>query len=193
MAQAEPVLAGGGEVWVADETARREFPPLRAAWAKRGTQASVVVSGRNHRRVILGAINVPTGALARVVRERSRTEDTEDIVTFVAALGRGRPQVQKALSWDNAPPHHPHLVRDTAAAARISLAFLPFRSPELNPCEDLCEDLWQRLKAVVAANRVYASLDILVERALAWLDAHPPDAILRTCGLASSKFDWLPT
>jgi len=186
VAQAARVLASGGEVWVADETALREFPPLRAAWAKRGTQAEVVVSGRNWRRVILGAINVASGELVRVIRERSRTDD---VVAFIETLGRVRPWVPKLLIRDNAPPHHPHRVRDSAAAAQIALAFLPFRSPELNPCEDL----WQRLKAVVAANRVYASLEILVERALAWLDAHAPDAILRSCGLASSKFDWLPT
>jgi hypothetical protein len=33
----------------------REFPPLRAAWAKRGQQPIVVISGRNARRVVPGA------------------------------------------------------------------------------------------------------------------------------------------
>jgi transposase len=173
-------------VWVADETTLREFPPLRAAWAEKGKQAEVVVSGRNSRRVVLGAINVTSGQVVRLVRERSRKEE---VAAFVEALGQVRPAVKKLLIWDNAPPHHPHLVRDTASAAHITLAFLPFRSPELNPCEDL----WRLLKGVVAANRVYASLELLVERALAWLDAHTPDAILRCCGLTSSKFDWLPT
>ena len=36
IAQATAMLAAGGEVWVADETALREFPPLRAGWSKRG-------------------------------------------------------------------------------------------------------------------------------------------------------------
>jgi len=40
-------LAGGGAVGVADETALREFPPLRAGWSKRGEPARVVISGRN--------------------------------------------------------------------------------------------------------------------------------------------------
>ena len=60
----------------------------------------------------------------------------------------------KLLIWDNAPPHHPHRVRDAAPAAGITLAFLPFRSPELMPLEDL----WRGLKATVAANRCYPSL-----------------------------------
>jgi hypothetical protein len=45
-------------------------------------------------------------------------------------------------------------------AAHITIAFLPFRAPELMPCEDL----WRRTKAVVAANRVYASVQELAER-----------------------------
>jgi transposase len=42
--QATAMLAAGGEVWFGDETTLRAFPPLRAAWAKRGKQAVVVVS-----------------------------------------------------------------------------------------------------------------------------------------------------
>jgi hypothetical protein len=58
------------------------------AWAKRGAQAAVVVSGRNRRRVILGAITVSSGERVRVVRERSRTDD---VVAFIETLGRVRP------------------------------------------------------------------------------------------------------
>jgi hypothetical protein len=48
----------------------------------------VVVSGRNRRRVILGAITVSSGERVRVVRERSRTDD---VVAFIETLGRVRP------------------------------------------------------------------------------------------------------
>lgn len=53
--------AAGGEVWVADETALREFPPLRVGWSRRGAPATVLISGRNARRTILGALNVNRG------------------------------------------------------------------------------------------------------------------------------------
>jgi transposase len=91
--------------------------------------------------------------------------------------------------WDTAPPHHPKLVRQAAEQAHIQIAYLPVRAPELMPCEDL----WRQLKAVVAANRVYADITTLVERALAWLDAIPPADCLRRAGVTSSKFEWLPT
>ncbi len=64
-----------------------------------------------------------------------------------------------------------------------------FHSPELNPCEDL----WRLLKAVIAANRAYASLEEEAERAVAWLDGLTNEARLRRCGLKSSKFLWLST
>jgi transposase len=180
------VAAAGGEIWMGDETMLREFPPLRASWSRRGEQKRVVVSGRNPSRVLLGALNVVTGQVVRLVRERCRTADT---AAFVEKLGQMRPEVPKLLIWDNAPPHHPQLVQQAAAEAHIQSAFLPFRAPELMPCEDL----WRQLKAVVAANRVYADLTELVIRALAWLDAIPPEDSLRRTGVTSSKFEWLST
>ncbi len=180
------MIAAGGEVWVADETALREFPPLRAGWSQRGTPARVLISGRHTRRTILGARNVTTGDLVHTVRQRCRTDD---VLAAVIALGAVRPEVPKLLIWDNAPPHHPHRVRDAAHAAGITLAFLPFRSPELMPLEEL----WRGLKQTVAANRGYASLAELVDRALAWLEGMTDAERHRRCGLQSSKYLWLPT
>jgi transposase len=186
IAQATAMLAAGGEVWVADETALREFPPLRARWSRRGMPSVVLISGKNTRRTIFGALNVGSGELVRTVRERGRTDD---VLAAVEALGAVRPEVPKLLIWDNAPPHHPHRVRDIALAAGITLAFLPFRSPELMPLEDL----WRGLKQTVAANRCYPSLAELTDRALVWLDEMSPADRLRRCGFETSKFDWLPT
>lgn len=189
-ARVSEVRAAGGQVWVGDETTLREFPPLRAAWAKRGEQATVEITGRNGRQVIHGALNAATGARVRVVRPRQRGDD---VVAFVAALGarreaegEGKPWL---LVWDNAPAPRTKAVRAALEAAGVEVAWLPFRSPELNPCEDL----WRHLKRVVAANRVYPTLDELADRAVGWLDDLSAEAALRLAGLRSSKFDWLGT
>ena len=173
-------------MWFGDETTIREFPPLRAAWAKRGQQQVVVISGRNSRRVVHGALNVATGELVTLVRERSRQDDC---AALVEALGQVRPDVPKLLVWDNAPPHHPKRVQAVADAAHIQLAFLPFRAPELMPCEDL----WRLTKAVVAANRAYTAVQEQAERAVAWLTALTPFDRLLKCGLFGPKFQWLST
>jgi hypothetical protein len=53
---------GSQDVLLFTEATRlRRFPPVPAAWARRGEQAVVPVTGRNDRRVLLGAINVRTG------------------------------------------------------------------------------------------------------------------------------------
>lgn len=186
IAAAAAMAAAGGEVWVADETALREFPPLRAGWSQRGAPATVLISGRNARRTLFGALRVDSGELLCTVRERCCTDD---VLAAVERLGTVRPGVPKLLIWDNAPPHHPHQVRDAAAAAGITVVYLPFRAPELMPLEDL----WRGLKQTVAANRCYASLEELVARALAWLDGMSETERLHRCGLDSSKFQWLPT
>jgi transposase len=180
------VVAAGGELWLGDETTLREFPPLRAAWGRRGEQQLVVVSGRNARRVVHGALNAATGDFVSLIRERSRQDDC---AAFVEALGRVRPEVPKLLVWDNAPPHHPKRVQAAAAAANIHLAFLPFRAPELMPCEDL----WRLAKAEVAANRVYEAVQEQAERAVAWLAALSPYERLLKTGLFGLKFQWLST
>jgi len=180
------MLASGGEVWFGDETTLREFPPLRASWAKRGTQREVVISGRNARRVVHGTLNAHTGELVKLGRERSRQDDC---IAFIERLGALRPDVPKLLIWDNAPPHHPKRVLAAAEQVHITIAWLPFRSPELNPLEDV----WRLLKAVIAANRLYHTWETLLQHALDWLEARLPDSLLISAGLTSSKFDWLPT
>jgi transposase len=182
----DATLAAGGSVWFADETTLREFPPLRAAWGRRGEQVVVTISGRNARRVLHGALNIVTGEMVRVIREQSRGVDS---AALIAALAARTPAGKRLLVWDNAPPHYTRLARETAEALGIAVVPLPFRSPELMPCEDI----WRGMKGAVAVNRAYADVDELAARAVVWLDSHVPSDLLRLAGLLSSKFDWLPT
>jgi transposase len=108
---------------------------------------------------------------------------------LVEALGQVRPAVPKLLVWENAPPHHPRRVVAVAQAAHITLAFLPFRAPELMPCEDL----WRLTTAVVAANRAYEAVQEQAERTIAWLAALAPFDRLLKSGLVGTKFQWLST
>lgn len=177
-------------------TTLREFPPLRAAWARQGEQPGeqpgVVLSGRNDRRVLHGALNAASGEFVALIRERSRQDDC---IAFLQALGAVRPETPKLLVWDNAPPHHPHRVSAAADAAQITIAWLPFRAPELNPDEDL----WRLAKAVVAANRSYRddqpadAVQTLAEQTVQWIQALSPLDRLRCTGLLGSKFQWLST
>lgn len=175
-----------GEVWCGDETTLREFPPLRAAWARRGQQAVVEISGRNGRRVLHGALNLQSGALVSVVRERNRGVD---VAALLEAMGAKNPGQPRLLIWDNHPAHWTRVARETAQVVGVEIAWLPYRSPELNPCEDL----WRPLKAQVSANRTYPTMEELAARAVAWLETQSPEERLRAAGPRSPKFHWLVT
>ena len=55
-----------------DATILRLFLPLRFAWAFRGEQGEVKISGRNAKRVLFGAINPRTGHRLVLRRPRMR-------------------------------------------------------------------------------------------------------------------------
>lgn len=173
-------------MWCGDETTLREFPPLRAAWARQGQQVTVVISGRNGRRVLHGALQ--SGAWVSVVRERNRGVDVAALLEAFPSLSQESPQ-PRLLIWDNHPAHRTKVVRETAQSVGLEVAWLPFRSPELNPCEDL----WRPLKAQVAANRAYPQVEELAAHAVAWLEERSPEQRLCAAGLRSSKFHWLST
>jgi DDE superfamily endonuclease len=114
----------------------------------------------------------------------------------VEALGQVQPAAPKLLIGDTAPPHHPQRVAAAAAAAQITIAWLPFRSPELMPCEDR----WRRAKAHVAANRPDQAgqpsddlVQALAQQAVDSIAVLSPADRLRCSGLLSSKFQWLST
>jgi transposase len=186
------MVAAGGAGWFGDETTVREFPPLHAAWAQRGQQRVVVISGRTGRRVIPGARNAATGDVVSLIRERSRPDDC---LAFVEALAQLHPATAQLLVCDNAPPHHPKRVQAAAAAGQSSSAFLPFRAPELNPAEDLC----RLAKAPIAANRPSRGepsaqvVQTLAEQTVHCIEALSPLDRLRCSGLLSPKFHWLST
>src|SRR5213078_2846652 len=72
-----------------DETDLLLFPPLRAAWSKRGEVAKVWRSGRNARRVIFGALNLRTGSRLFVARAKGRSADFQVFLGEVRAPYRG--------------------------------------------------------------------------------------------------------
>lgn len=77
---------------------------------------------------------------------------------------------------------------ELASRLRIWPIWLPVACPEDNPLENL----WRVLKAQVAANRSYGSVEELVKRACEWIEMLTPKEALQTCGVLSKNF-WLPT
>lgn len=166
-----------------DATICRWFPPLRAAWAARGQQAHVPITGRNAKRTLWGAIHVRTGhcVVGRSIRMRQ-----QDFQTFLRELRRryrGRPLW---LLLDMAPCHM--AVRSQALAARLGvvLLWLPKQCSELNGMDHL----WRELKRLRAANRQYPTIDAEVDAAEAWVLGLTRTQALRKAGMLTRTF-WL--
>jgi hypothetical protein len=65
-------LSAGGRLLALDETPLRHLPPLRAAWAVRGQQAEVPISGQNARRTLFATIDLRNGRRVVMLSRRQR-------------------------------------------------------------------------------------------------------------------------
>jgi hypothetical protein len=164
-----------------DETDLLLFPPLRASWSPRGQPAEVVLSGRNAKRVIFGAMNLRTGSRLLLSRPKGRSEDFQAFLAMVRCAYRGW---HVALLLDEDSCHSAQASR--REAEKMTLLWLPKRSPKLNPMDTL----WGQAKDVVSANKQYASIEEQADRFLAYLGQMPNHQALHAAGVLSKNF-WL--
>jgi len=166
-----------------DETILRWFPPLRHAWAFRGQQAVVPITGNNAKRVLFGALNPRTGHRLVLRRVRQRQEDFQAFLRYLRRHYPGRPIW---LLLDKAPGHEAG--RSQALASRLGIEFvwLPKQCSELNAMDHL----WKELKRLIAANRQYRTIDAEAQQAELWLLGLTAQEALRKAGVLSGNF-WL--
>jgi transposase len=168
---------------IEDETTLHLLPPLRAAWAQKGQQAQVPISGRNAKRVLFGAVNPRTGHRIILCSQRPRQED------FRAFLWEVRRRYGKRPVWlllDKGPSHTARKSQQLAADLNITLIWLPTQCSELNPMDHL----WRSLKNKAAANRQFLTIDDLASYAIQWVSQLSVRQTLRLAGLLSPKC-WL--
>ena len=178
-------MPAGAVLLFEDETILRLFPPLRCAWAPKGEQAEVPLTGWNARRVLFGAINPRTGH--RVVMERAAMRRA-DFQEFLRRLRRCYGGHDLWLVLDSASCHIATQSQALAARLNIRLMWLPVRCSELNAMDHL----WRHLKGRLAANRQFATVGELAERAAQWVRDLSPQEARRKAGVLSKNF-WLPT
>ena len=170
-----------------DETTLRLLPPLRAAWAPRGQQAAVSISGENAQRVLFGALNIATGH--RVLLRRPRP-CAADFQAFLRCLREEHYRAGQPI-WlllDKATCHTAAASLALAARLNITLLWLPRQCSELNAMDHL----WRHLKRDLAANRQRPDIDALAAQAEAWVLNLSTQQTLRKAGLLS-KDCWLKT
>ncbi|HEV2122727.1 MAG TPA: IS630 family transposase [Chloroflexota bacterium] len=168
-----------------DETLLREFPPLRATWAKRGAQAVVEITGSNARRTLFGALNPRTGTRLLLKRLRNRAEDFQAFLRHVRSRYR---RWDIVMILDKASAHTAKATQTLAEELRITFEWLPTACPELNPKELL----WRHGKDRISANRVYENVDEQADAFIDHLLGLSNQQTLQTAGVLSDNF-WLST
>jgi hypothetical protein len=168
-----------------DATILTETPPLRAGWARAGTQAEVPITGNRDRRVLFGAIAVGRGTLCLDRAGHWNQASFQGHLRHIRSTWRGWRIV---LFLDRGSPHTARRSRALAEELSIELRFLPTACPELNPMEGL----WREIKGQILANEPTPKLDISLERAIDHLMAMTGEQRRQTAGILSENF-WLPT
>jgi len=166
-----------------DETIITETPPLRAAWALRGHQAEVPITGNRAKRILYGALNPKSGDL--LVGESLRWDQVAVQRFFVAIRSHWRGW-HIVLFLDKGSPHTAGNSRRCAHDLRLALRWLPTASPELNPTEPL----WRYAKQTVLANVPPRSIQESLGVATDALCALRPHERLVKAGVLSGRF-WL--
>ena len=166
-----------------EATILRGFPPLRYAWAFRGEQAQVKITGQNAKRVLFGTINPQTGHRVVLRRPRQRQEDFQAFRRELRRRYRDRPIW---LLLDQASFHRALKSQQLAAQLDVTLLGLPKQCPELNAEGHL----WKELKRLITANRQFRTIDDEAAYAERWLLDLTSTEALRKAGVLSEQF-WL--
>lgn len=105
-------------------------------------------------RYVYAAIGPQEGTLDWMVAEAM---NTDLMGTFLAQVGKAHPDREIVMVLDGASPHR---AKGLTVPENIQLVCLPPYSPELNPTEIL----WHELREKFCSNRVFDTLDAVVDQ-----------------------------
>jgi DDE superfamily endonuclease len=149
------------EVWFQDEARIGQKNGIVRQWARRGTRPRQPADQRYANAYLFGAICPARGKGVGLALPHADTQamqlHLEEISRHVAEGAHAVLLLDRA-GW--------HTTTALAMPSNITLVFLPSRSPELNPVENI----WQYLRSNWLSNRVFESYQHIIDAACdAWL------------------------
>jgi DDE superfamily endonuclease len=166
-----------------DETIIMETPPLYSCYGHIGQQTCVPISGNHARRVVHGAINIQTGAVALLITKTWNQTTHQGFLEMIRSQWRGW---QIVLFEDRGTPHTAAGSQEYATALNIQLRFLPPATPELNAMDQL----WRQTKRPCLADCPTVSVDESAMALCQYIIDLDPQERLRKAGILSGHF-WL--
>jgi len=171
---AQAVIEAGPEAVIlyADESRVQLLPLIRAMWHWVGQQIRVSTPGSNQSRAVFGALEIRTGQWTHLVRPRMRQED---FIAFLDYLLVVYPTQVIILVVDNYSSHTAGVVAVWLKDhPRLRLFYLPKYCSHLNPVEQI----WLRMKNKIAANRLYRSIQLLLDAVTEFFNEMSPEQAL---------------
>jgi hypothetical protein len=163
------------EIWFQDECRIGQKNGRARIWARKGTRPSLPADQRYESADLFGAICPARGAGAALVMPHADTEAMQHHLDEISRnVGRGAHAI---LLLDRAGWH---TTGNLAVPRNITLIFLPSRSPELNPTENI----WQYMRQNWLSNRVFETYEAVVDAACqAWNRLVVRPEIIRSIGI----------
>lgn len=166
-----------------DEIILRLLPEIRRAWALRGEQARIPITGQNAKCVLFGTLNPRTGHRIAVRGPSLRQQYFQG---FLRLLRQSHPGRQIWLVLDKASCHTAPGSQALARSLDIVLIWLPKQWSELNGMDQL----WRGLRADISANHQFKTIDQHADFTERWLFSLSKTEALRKAGIRAENF-WL--
>jgi len=175
MARIDQVLKQAEVTIIAeDESEVHQLPVLRAKWRRRGQQSQVPTPGQNKKCALFGGVNLRTGECHNLITKRKRSVE---FIEFLSGLLAAYPTGLIYVLVDNVSIHTSKKTHDWLAShPRLKLVYLPtYSGHKLNPVEKI----WWHLKAKIAANRCFKTLDALIAAVHRYFEELSAECVLR--------------
>jgi len=163
------------EIWFQDEARIGQKNGLVRQWARKGTRPRQPADQRYDNAYLFGAICPARGTGAALALPKA---DTEAMQLHIEEISRRVASgAQAVLLMDRAGWH---TTSQLDMPDNITPIFLPSRSPELNPQENI----WQYMRANWLSNRVFENYNAIIEAACeAWNNLMTMPDTIRSIGL----------
>lgn len=168
-----------------DEVIITETPPLYNGYGRAGQTVVVPISGNRAKRILHGAINIHTGAVALLISTTWDQDTHQVFLRLLRAYWRGWHII---LFEDRGSPHLAGSSRRCAQELDLEIRFLPRATPELNAMDHL----WRFVKGQALANQPTRSVDASADAACHYLLRMTAHDRLTKAGVLSGHF-WLTT
>lgn len=162
------------EVWFQDEARVGQRGTLTRMWAPKGSRPRVIRQQQFEAAYVFGAVCPADGKAAALVMPKANSEGMQhhlDLIAGAVTSGKHAVLVVDRAAW--------HVTEKLLIPNNLSILPLPPYSPELNPVEQI----WQQLRQSDWANRCFKNYDEIIDVCCqAWNTfASQPDIVRKLC------------